>query len=227
MKYYNKLYVMVAIACTLFIACSKMNDPIAEYVKNGEIIYSTRLDSLKVFSGNERVKLTWLLPANHSAVKAVVYWDGKKHSRELPLQKTLVNNYEFTMEAMTEGYYLFSIYTFDKAGNASIKSEISAVVYGERYRKDLLNLVYTKLSKLTQGVSINWAVAEKAMVAVDVEYTDMEGRIKIKRTPTTEKITTIIDADSNKPIRYRTVFNPGLNAIDVFLSDWTGYITVN
>lgn len=236
MSYKHKIYITIVLICTAFLGCSKMEDPIAEYVKNGEIIYSTRLDSLKAFPGNNRIKFTWLLPANHSATKAIIYWDAKQKSKELPLVKTPDNNYEYTLDNMEEASYLFSIYTFDKDGNLSIKNEISTVAYGERYRSGLLNRVYIKIGKvvtspgnvtpITNGLLINWANAEALQHSVEVEYTNTTG---VKATVTSlaeSKETKINDINFTQPIRYRTVFRP-VKSIDTFKSDWTGNIDIS
>lgn len=224
----NKIHVTMGLICAIFIAaCSKMDDPTKEYTKNGEIIYSTRTDSLKAFSGNQRIKLTWLLPANHSATKAVVYWNGKLQSRELPLVKTVNNNYETILENMPEASYLFSVYTYDKNGNASVKSEAGSVAYGERYRQGLLNRVYIKLSKVSGALLINWGLAENSQKAVEVEYTNTSGnRVTVKSVPE-NNATTISNVNFTLPIRYRTIYNPELKSIDDFASDWTNNIDVS
>lgn len=221
-----KLMVMI-LCCGLSFGCSKMDDPIKDYIKGGEIIYATRTDSLKSFSGNERIKLTWLLPANHSAVKAVVYWEGKNKSRELPLVKTPNQTYEFVLEDMPEASYLFSVQTFDKENHSSVKSEVTAVAYGERYRHGLLNRVYIKLSKLNGNLLMNWGLAEKSATGVTVEYTDLNGQVQTVTTASTLNETIVPLPDFKKPIRYRTIFNPGLKSIDDFLSDWSNGVDVS
>lgn len=207
--------------CILFMGCSKMEDPVADYIKDGEIIYSTRVDSLKAFPGNKRIKLSWLLPANHSAVKAIVYWNNKAMSRELPLVKTSSNNYEYILDNMPEASYLINLYTYDKNGNQSVKSELSTVAYGDNYRQGLLNRIYIKMSKVSGAFVINWSLAEKSQIAVEVEYTTTSGSKVISTTLAAENTTTINNADFTKPIRYRTIYNPDLKSIDNFPSDWT------
>jgi len=208
--------------------CSKMNDPIAGYIKNGEIIYSTSVDSLKAFSGNQRIKLTWLLPTNHSAVKAVAYWDNKTKSRELPLIKSADNTYQFILENMPEASYLLSVFTFDKNGNTSVKSEVSTVAYGERYRSGLLNRVYIKISKDQNGaLLINWGPSDKSQITMEVEYTDISNNRVVQSTPSAQNSTSLAGVNFSKPIRYRTIYNPGLSAIDVFAADWSNPIDIS
>ncbi|WP_316789141.1 DUF4998 domain-containing protein [Pedobacter frigoris] len=216
-----------ALTCILLASCSKMNDPIAEYVKNGEIIYSTRLDSLKAFPGNQKVKLTWLLPSNHSAVKSIAYWNGKAESREITLTKGSSDKYEFVLDNLPEASYLFEIFTYDKNGHASVKSEVSTVTYGERYRQGLLNRVYTKVSKVSGNFVINFALADIAQVGMEIEYTNISG-VKIV-TPTAGSVNEVIitGIDFSKPIRYRTIYRPGNIAIDTFASDWTTDIDIS
>lgn len=230
MKYYNKnkIYITLGLICAIFIiACSKMDDPIKQYTKSGEMIYSTRIDSLKAFPGNQRIKLTWLLPANHSATRAVVYWDGKLQSKELSLVRTANNNYETTLVNMPEVSYLFSVYTYDKNGNPSVKCEVGSVAYGERYRQGLLNRVYIKLSKVSEALLINWSLAEKSQKAIEVEYTSSSGeKISLVTVPN-NNTTTIANINFTLPIRYRTIYNPELKSIDDFASDWTNSININ
>lgn len=225
----NKIYMVLALMGMLFMGCSKMDDPVAGYIKGGEIIYSTRVDSLKAFPGNKRIKLSWLLPANHSAVKAIVYWNNRAESKELPLVKGNNNTYEYILDNMPEASYLFSLYTFDKNGNQSIKSELSTVAYGDKYRQGLLNRVYIKLSKVSASGSllINWALAERSQAAVEVEYTNLSGSKLVSVTPAASNETTIASIDFTKPIRYRTIYNPDLKSIDNFPSDWSVNIDIS
>jgi len=224
----KKMITPVVLVCLLFIGCSKMDGPTHQYTKDGEIIYATRIDSLKAFPGNNRIKLTWLLPANNSAVKAIAYWDNKAKSREVPLIKGADNTYEYILENMPEASYLFDVYTFDKENHISVKNTANTIAYGEVYRKGLLNRLYIKISKRNGQLVINWNLPEKEMIGVEVQYTNTSNTVLSESSLGSNNETVISGAvDFTRPIRYRTIYNPGLKSIDTFASEWSGPIAIN
>lgn len=224
----KKIITPVVLVCLLFIGCSKMDEPTRQYTKDGEIIYATRIDSLKAFPGNNRIKLTWLLPANSSAVKAIAYWDNKAKSREVPLIKGPDNTYAYILENMPEASYLFDVYTFDKENHISIKSTTNTVAYGEVYRKGLLNRLYIQTSKRDGKLVVNWNVPEKEMIGVEVQYTSTSNTV-LSETTLGDSNETVISGtvDFTKPIKYRTIYNPGLKSIDTFAAEWSNTIDIS
>ncbi|RQO74625.1 hypothetical protein DBR43_04355 [Pedobacter sp. KBW06] len=180
MKYINLLLLAVVL-----VSCSKMGDPIAEYVKSGELIYATRVDSLKVIGGRERIRLTWILPPNKTAVKTIIQWNAGRNTKEIILPASANGLYEGLLEPMAEGSYLFKVFTEDRIGNKSVSLTLAGSAYGSNYQNSILNrnIISTLINK--DSVLINWGSAERGNVATALTYTDVEGiahRVLVKST---------------------------------------------
>ncbi|MNR30229.1 hypothetical protein D3C85_1476740 [compost metagenome] len=111
------LLAMVTLALT---ACEKA-DKYKEFVKDGEISYIGKLDSVKVYSGKNRVMLRGMITSDPKIVECRVFWNNKKDSLVIPVTKEMISDtiHRF-IDIATEGFQNFVIYTYDAAGNSSI-----------------------------------------------------------------------------------------------------------
>ena len=69
-------FVTVSVA---FVSCSKWDD-YKKYTAAGETIYSGKMDSVKTFPGNQRIKITGLLPADPKITKCKITWNDGRDS---------------------------------------------------------------------------------------------------------------------------------------------------
>ncbi len=106
--------------CVAFLAaCSKMDDTYDEFIKDGEIVYIAKVDSVNAYPGNNRLGLSMLLISDPRISKVKVYWDagGQGDSTEKAIQRTAdVDTVRFSFNKLAEGTYTFYIYTYDNAG---------------------------------------------------------------------------------------------------------------
>ncbi|MCS3554257.1 MULTISPECIES: DUF4998 domain-containing protein [unclassified Sphingobacterium] len=216
MKNIIKLWYLSSILLTV-ISCSKMNDPIAPFIEGGEISYATKVDSLKSFSGRNRVGLTWELPANHSAHQVFAFWNKDQDSVELLFKPVKGKLYEAEIKNLQEATYLFDIYSFDKEGNRSIKTLTSVNVYGERYEATLLNriLLSAKIDVNDQLIAV-FANAEEGNVGTEIVYTDILNKQKNVNVDRLQNEIVIADWKIGTPVLYRSSYKPKANAIDTF-----------
>lgn len=194
-----------------------MNDPIAPFIEGGEISYATKVDSLKSFSGRNRVGLTWELPANHSAHKVFAFWNKDRDSVELLFKPVKGKLYEAEIKDLQEATYLFDLYSFDKEGNRSIKTLTSVNVYGERYESTLLNriLLSAKIDVNNQLIAV-FANAEEGNVGTEIVYTDILNKQKNVNVDRLQNEIVIADWKIGTPVLYRSSYKPKANAIDTF-----------
>src|SRR5687767_478021 len=78
-------FVMITVLFTI-VSCSKWDD-YKQYTTNGETLYTGKLDSIKVFSGRLRVRITGLLPADPKIVKGKITWNDNRDSVVFPISK--------------------------------------------------------------------------------------------------------------------------------------------
>ena len=90
MKKQYKINIFYIAALLVFIAsaCSKIGDYRSKYMSGGAIIYSGKMDSVKILSGRNRVMVTGLFTSDPNIVKYRVFWNGNKDSIEVPVKRT-------------------------------------------------------------------------------------------------------------------------------------------
>lgn len=61
-------------------SCNNYDDYHQDYIKNGEIIYSPKVDSVSCRSGKERVQVDFWLNKSPNVTKVHIYWNSGKDS---------------------------------------------------------------------------------------------------------------------------------------------------
>lgn len=203
-------------------ACTKMDSTYHDFWKNGEKIYPASPDSLHIFSGRNRVKITWLIVGDPSVTRAVVYWNNSTDSLETPVayhSGAGADTINVILNNLAEGTYSFDIYTYDKNGNRSVDANIVGTVYGDSYQQSLLGRLLASASFINDTVHLQWGdPADASAIGSEISYTDTAGQEHVRYIATDADTTIITDYDMNKShyLRYRTLFLPDTTAIDTF-----------
>lgn len=208
------------------ISCSKMDSNYSGFIKDGPIKYTGRPDSLKVHSGNHRLKLSWIIFADPKINRALIYWNNRKDSVNVPIARTGgIDTVNVTLSNMNEGTYVFEIFTFDAEGNKSVKTEILGNVYGENYQKTILIRPVNVASVIGRdSARIDWgAVSFKEAISSELSYTDLLGGSHKLDVSSEIAATILTNVNATTSFTYRTKYLPSPLAIDSF---YTGYKTV-
>jgi len=235
MNLYKIRFFALLILPLLFASCDKMEDRYMEYTKGGEIIYLGKADSVKVFSGRNRIKVSWLLLSDPKITKSVIYWNEKKDSAIVNVQRSKgTDTISVLLGNMLEKSYSFEVYNFDNKGNSSVKTEAIGIVYGDRYASVLTNRVFesTLYKAADKSLEIKWFGASDQVAVVEMKYIDLNG---IEKTVKNYKIPNIVNprippalaASTLFPsfkigttFKYRTGYIPKAAAIDTFYTDF-------
>src|SRR5690606_11427015 len=112
--------IFAAFATVLIFSCTKWDD-FKKYISDGEILYTGKMDSVKVYSGKERVMLYGLLKADPKLTKVAISWDNASDSVVYDYTKTSpgVDTFIRTFP-VSEGVKSFKIITYDGQGNKSV-----------------------------------------------------------------------------------------------------------
>jgi Domain of unknown function/Domain of unknown function (DUF5013) len=237
-KKYRKLtvYALLIFIAGIYSACTKQDD-FKKFVAGGEISYTGKLDSVKMYSGDSRVVIKGLFLADPKVVTCKIFWNNMKDSLVIPVvKKNVVDTLKYSIPIKTEGLQNFTIYTYDKAGNKSIPVYANARSYGDRYKASLSN---RPISSATADAStgkgiVSWLGMDKltGVFATEVQYTSTSNATKKIRTTIDSTRTVIPDLKAGTDIQYRTLFLPDTTCIDTFstafqtqrvLLDYTGY----
>jgi len=238
LKKYRKLtvYSVLLLVLGIYSACTKQDD-FKKFVAGGEISYTGKLDSVKMYSGDSRVLLKGLFLADPKVVTCKIFWNNMKDSLVIPvIKKNVIDTLKYSIPITTEGLQNFVIYTYDKAGNKSIPVYANARSYGDRYKASLSN---RPISSATADAStgkgvISWLGMDNltGVFATEVQYTSTSDVSKKIRTIIDSSRTVIPDLKAGTDIQYRTLFLPDTTCVDTFatafqtqrvLIDYTGY----
>lgn len=216
------IFMGMAILSSLFTACTKMDDTYHDFWKNGEKSYPASPDSLKTFSGKNRIELMWLLIGDPTISNAVIYWNNKTDSMEVPLKNRTndgIDTIRVMLKDLPEGNYSFDIYTYDEVGNRSVVANATGHSYGEEYVSSLLGRLIKGASYNKDTATIVWGdPADASSIGVEVIYKDTNDVEQQLFIPPHADSTFIGDFAfaAGSTIQYRTLYVPDSTSIDTF-----------
>lgn len=209
-----------AMIIPIFFSCSKWDD-FKKYVEAGEIVYTGKMDSLKVYSGKERVMLYGLLKADPKISKISVSWDNGADSilydyvKQNPAVDTFIRTFP-----VEEGVKSFKVVTYDNVGNKSVDVYAVGTSYGENFRRRLANRNISSIDFSDNGTTVNWEVMDLVTGPqyTEVVYTDAGGTERKVMAPVSQGSAFLNGLTMSTTIRYRTIFKPDATAIDTFMT---------
>lgn len=228
------LFALLFVTATFCLnSCNKMTDNYKPYIKNGEQIFTGKVDSLVAFPGKNRVQLRWLLVSDPKITKCKVFWNYGADSLLLPVQKSeTTDTIKVNINNLQEGLYTFDVYTYDDAGHSSVKAEVTGTVYGENYINSISNRALDSAIYFpdTKEVGIKWFGIGQGAVVMDLEYTDSLGNLVKKQIKSATSFSGVplgfLETDTlhgfkdGTTFKYRTGYLPVANAIDTFYTDY-------
>lgn len=211
----NAIYAIFIGAVIGFSSCDSQSDIYADYVVPNGLVYPGPAQKPVAYSGDKRIKLSWLRGTDPRVQTARIFWNNYTDSVELTVPAN-VDTVSYVIESISENTYSFMIHTYDDEGNKSIPIEILGTVYGDNYR----NLLSNRLLKSTyydgQDLTLNWGAVEDTEVGIQLNWTDVNGNSQTTDVDTTATETLLSYFDIDKPLSYSTTHKPDSLAIDVF-----------
>src|SRR5690606_28631215 len=109
MKTTKLLYGCLLLGGLACFACSKMDD-YKKYVKGGELVYPTKIDSLKILPGKNRVAVSGMVAVNRGMTDFRVYWNNRRDSVTVPVTLTEdIDTIEYVISDLPEGPMNFEV----------------------------------------------------------------------------------------------------------------------
>lgn len=215
MKTYNLfLYGLLIITA---MSCSGMNDLHDKYLKNGEIIYTGRVDSAQIFGGANRVLLKYYV-SDPKAKNLMAYWNLKTDSVLFAIpDKDVHEPVEVYINNLEESDIFFDLFTFDEdMQDKSVPYHVDGTVYGEKYRQTLRNRTVksTNYDETRNVLTIEWGDAGDTEIETRLDYTDINDVARTATVDAAESVTEITDFKS-LAVYYSTTYRPHM-AIDEF-----------
>ena len=226
-KYNINKYIAIAgiLWIALSVACSKMDD-YKDYVKDGEISYTGKIDSLKIYSGNKRVLVEGLFLSDPKITKCVIYWNSRKDSAVIDVDRSKgVDTLHYFISDLQDNVYNFEIRTYDKLGNASVPVYSVGTVYGDRYQASLNNRPISKnelfAGDLTTTLIFGSMDRTSGVFATEVDYKDQNNDERRLYLPIDSVNMTLPGYAIGSEFKYRTMFIPDTSCIDTFYTTYS------
>ena len=222
------LIILLICSVSILWSCDKMDRTYAEFLESGQIIYNAKLDSVKTYPGRNRVLITWKPIADPRIGKVKVFWSNDKESLEKPV--TSSNDTTLIIENLNEGNYTFNFYTYDDAGNKSMKVEVLGIAYGDRYESGLTPRQIRSTSLNGDELTIQFSSSGQLNRYYDEEITYTSSIDQTEKTIYLSADTSllVIDDYSGDLFTHRSLYLPGELSPDIFYAEpITQYTPVN
>ncbi len=218
----NSRLVTVLILIVSIFSCSDA-DEYLKYTEGGEISYTGKIDSLKIFPGRNRVMLEGLIISDPKVTQLRAYWNSKADSIVVPIVKTTqIDTVSAIIEGLDENIYNFEIRTFDADENSSIPQFATQEVFGERYQESLNNRLILKSSLSSDlSLTIEFATMDRTtgVYATEVVYTDGADVEQTLYVPIATNEIVIPNYKEGSKFSHHSLFLPHEESIDIFYSE--------
>ncbi|WP_160067663.1 DUF4998 domain-containing protein [Sphingobacterium bovisgrunnientis] len=204
-------------------------DDYKKYIEDQPVLnYTGKVDSVKVFSGQNRVLIQGLLVSDPKIKEARIYWDGRRDSIVVPINRTFgVDTLKAAINNLEDRVYNFEIVTFDDQGNKSVKVYAFGRSYGQNYLLSLINrpIAVNSLKTYDNTFSATFSNVDRTLgiFATEVKYTDQNGTEKIKRLGIDENALSLTNVKIGEKMSYRSLYLPDTLCLDTFYTDFTEF----
>ena len=230
LKYYK---LMTLMSLFFIISCNDTFEIHKEYAPDGEVIYTSKVDSMTVLSGNGRIKITGFITNAFNVNEIVVKWNKGKESKSFPYTKSAndTDMFELIVDGLGEQTLPLDVYSKDTNNNWSIKQTVFGTSFGELFRSNLsARSIKTFALDVDGNALVTLNIASDVTRVTTLKYTNLTGAEVMGVVSNLESEVTLMQVDTTKPILYSTnyVSSPA-NAegnettIDEYASDWVTF----
>ncbi|HEX7903214.1 MAG TPA: DUF4998 domain-containing protein [Chitinophagaceae bacterium] len=214
---YSGYCFFIVLSIAILFSCTKMDDGYKDFIKDGEIIYTGRVDSVKTYPGNNRILLSMLLLSDPKISTVKVYWNNKADSAVKNVVRSAgADTVYFMLNNMAEGSYPFEIYTYDNNKHSSVKTESIGISYGQNYINSLFNRSLKSVTYSASKATLKWFGPSSQTVGQQISYIDSLGVAKTVFAAKADTMTILNNFKRLDFFQYKTLYKPDANALDTF-----------
>jgi len=201
----------------MLFSCSPM-DEYKDITGKEEIQYTGKIDSVKIFSGDERLFITGLFISDPKIVNCRIFWNLKSDSIDIPIKRTDGVDTLKKEISLAENIYNFEIFTYDAAGNKSVPVSATGKTYGEQYEASISNRLALSANLDSDSIIIMWRPIDLTLgpFATEVSYTTSDGKSTKKRVAVNETKTVLKNYKLDSEVSYSTLYLPEALCLDTF-----------
>lgn len=218
---------MMAGACVALgmCACTGMDEYKDLFLSNGVQLYTGKVDSVKIYSGHERVLVKGLFMSDPKVTGCIVYWNSKTDSVDIPVTRTTGVDTLKQIINLPENLHNFEIYTYDKYGNRSVPVYATGNSYGPNFISQLINRPLKGGDPVSADGELKFALLPVDMtlgpIHTVVEYTTASNGKDTAHVAIDQAEVTIKNYKSGTPFTYWTEYVPDTLCIDTFKCEKT------
>lgn len=221
-KIYNSTLILLLI---LFgTSCEDFMDIHEEYIKDGEIIYAPKADSIQFIAGKGRVMFNFWLENSPNVKTVDLYWNAGADSLLIPVSPTTgLDSFSVVIPNLPEGSYTFDVKTTDNFGHPSLYLTGFGNSYGDFYQSSLANRRVKSIELFDDRGIINWFSALDGMVWTDIKYTMNDGKSNTVRLDSKAQSISCPNLKPGTSFEFSSSFIPEELSIDTFSVAWDQY----
>lgn len=205
----------------LLASCENFMDIHNEYIKEGEIIYAPKTDSIAFTAGQDRILFRFWLYNSPNVRTVDLYWNNRNDSLITPVTpSTGRDSMGIIIPGMGEQAYTFEARTTDIYGHKSLYTTGFGNSYGPQYESLLTNRRIRNVALTENGGEITWFAASDGLAGMDVRYQTHKGVTQTIRTSAKESKTLCPDVKAGSSFEIRSLFIPEEESIDTFTLAW-------
>ncbi len=212
MRKLNILLFILLVGILLAPSCDDMNDIQSKFADLDEQVYLGKVDSLKIYPGLGRVKITWYVSADPKIDKTIIYWNMRGDSivKEFNRNTPGVQKDSIIIEDLPEGSTLFEFRNISSDGEYSLYSMATATVWGTQFGNGLYSRKVTSrnfdFEKSSFELGFSPTFEGDSVVFSQVEYTTNEGEKKTLRIDRETELVTLSNFTDGGELNFRTAF---------------------
>lgn len=193
-------------------SCDEMNDIQKQYAEVEERIYLGKVDSVKVYPGLGRAKLTWYIGADPKIEKTIIYWNMRNDSivKEFTRTGSGLQKDSIIIESLPEGTSLFEFRNVNDKGESSLYSSTSVTVWGPDFGEGLYARRITALNfnyeESTFEVGFSPAFEGDSVVYSQISYTTQQGEERVVRIEREDTLAILTDFGDGQELYFQTAF---------------------
>lgn len=215
--------IIIAFAVGTFSSCKQGDEIYEEFIVPGGLTYPQKADSLKAYSGINRVKLEWFAPSDPSVISAKVFWHNYTDSLELAMSDIPAGNQRISVfiNDLKVGPYTFYVKTYDDKGNVSVTANVTVTVFDDKYG---LSLEQEPVILSTMNERGEWIIQFGALSGAfgdEIEYRTIDASTKtVVVDASNERTAMITDFEVGSIFRYRTIYFNENSYVDSVYTDY-------
>jgi len=222
----NKIHKILVIVLTLscFSACENFMDIHQEWIKDGEIIYAPRIDSLIFIAGRERLEFRHWLYKSPNVRSVDLYWNDGDDSLKFPVTPSAGLDSVFVIVPnLPERSYTFTVRTTDMYGHKSLFMTGFGTTYGANYENSLNDRNIANSGIRLEDEPIGWATllsAGTGLVRTEFRYEKEDGSEGIAILKANDNSVEMPGAKYSSYFETRSLYIPESESVDTFATIW-------